>query len=332
RRVQRLLAVYSPRDRRLDRPEGRVDWLASRLASVGQAQPVYVGEVSGVGLGREERAALLGWCDWIAQQADRFAHAHLDEADRAALAPDLARLARLGADYRGRHDVGLRRRWAHTARRSRWPFLRQVVADGLAAETSQTAVDRLPVPADRPTAFELLVLVRLLSALSEAPPAVRWLANGNGHLRLPGIHAQFQRSFAAEQVRRAAALSAPAGEAITRFQVNLPTRSDLWIGFDRPRGGFDGVLVEVKSGGPQYRDTVLQLQTYRHALPDAEVQRALVLGVVEQPAQGPLRPSQAAWLAAQASGTDDVWAFCGPDDLAAVLAAVGLIKAPLADH
>ncbi|MCA9548019.1 MAG: hypothetical protein KC613_26620, partial [Myxococcales bacterium] len=50
RRVQRLLAVYSPRDRRLDRPEGRVDWLASRLASVGQAQPVYVGEVSGVGL------------------------------------------------------------------------------------------------------------------------------------------------------------------------------------------------------------------------------------------------------------------------------------------
>ena len=135
----------------------------------------------------------------------------------------------------------------------------------------------------------------------------------------------------AEAVERAR-FEAPAGEAITRFQVNLPTRSDLWIGFDRPRGGFDGVLVEVKSGGPQYRDTVLQLQTYRHALPDAEVQRALVLGVVEQPAQGPLRPSQAAWLAAQASGTDDVWAFCGPDDLAAVLAAVGLIKAPLADH
>lgn len=323
RRARRLLGVFSQRDRILARPEGRVRWLDSALASVGATRPQYVCEVATLGLSDAERTALVGWCDWLADGLRGF-EGLLDAPTRHRIAPHVDALARLGEPLHGRHDPGLRARWAHAARRSRWPLLRQVVADTLGSESAPIRVSRLPLPADRATVFELLCLVRALKALDPAPRQLRWLVQGENTVRLPGITATFQREFRPHELTEAMQLSPVVGEAMRVFRVRQPKRTDLILHLDPPRNGFDGVLIEAKSGGVQYRSAIWQLQIYRRALEGIRPRRMLVVGVSENPAQGRLTPAQAEWIAAEARTPGDVWAFCGADDLGGVIAAAGI--------
>lgn len=323
RRARRLLAVFSQRDRVLARPEGRVRWLESALASAGSAQPQYVCEVASAGLSAAERTALMGWCDWLAHGARAF-EPLLDERTRRQIDPQLVALERLGEPLHGRHDPAIRTRWAHAARRSRWPLLRQVVAAALRSECAPVQIARLPLPADRATVFELLCLVRALKAIAPIPRRLRWLVQGQNTVRLDGISATFQRSFRSHELSAAMQLSPIAGAAMQIFAVRQPKITDLILHFDRPRNGFDGVLIEAKSGGVQYRRAVWQLQIYRRALEAIRPRRMLVLGVSENPNQGRLTPAQTEWVRAEAETPGDVWAFCGPDDLHNVLVAAGI--------
>lgn len=323
RRARRLLGVFSQRDRVLSRPEGRVRWLDSALASVGSMQPRYVCEVATAGLAKPERAALIGWCDWLANGVDGFIDL-LDAPTKKAIARPLEVLRRLGAPAHGAHDAALRVRWAHAARRSRWPLLRTVVADSIRCESEAIRVTNLPLPADRATVFELLCLVRALKAIEPAPQRVRWLVQGHNQVRLDGLRATFQRSFHGQALQAAMQLSPVAGAAMQAFAVRQPKITDLIVHFDTPRNGFDGVLIEAKSGGVQYRHAVWQLQIYRRALEAIRPRRMLVMGVCENPKQGRLTPAQVSWLQAEAKTAGDVWAFAGPADIGAVLTAIGL--------
>ena len=53
------------------------------------------------------------------------------------------------------------RQWAHVTRRSRWPLLRDVVAETLRTVFEPDALDHVPLPTDHATLFELLCLVRI---------------------------------------------------------------------------------------------------------------------------------------------------------------------------
>lgn len=323
RRARRLLSSFSQRRQILHRPEGRVRWLASAHASVGSARPRYVCEVASAGLGDAERIALMGWCDWLAAGIRGFAGL-LDEQTLRRIEPDVLALERLGAPLHCQHDHGVRRRWAHTARRSRWPLLREVVADSLRAESTPIQIERLPLPADRATVFELLCLVRALKVLAPAPRRLRWLVQGQNRIAVDGLHATFQRSFRAQELTAAMRLSPVAGAAMTVFAVRQPKITDLILHFEAPRNGFDGVLIEAKSGGVQYRDAVWQLQVYRRALEAIRPRRMLVMGVSENPNQGRLTPEQLEWIGSHAATPGDVWAFCGAADIAGVLKSAGL--------
>lgn len=323
RRARQALASFSPRRAELTRPEGEVDWLASAQLAVQGGRRRFVAQVSGVGLSRDEATALRGTCDWLAVGIDAFAGL-LDHETTTGLARPLAQLQALGAPLRRRHDPAVRRRWTRVALRSRWPLLREVCATALRAEHEPVELDALPLPQEVPPLFELLCLVRVMRTMVPRPATIRWLASADGNrLRTPGTEARIKRHFGLENVRRAAGLPEALAAAIRRFAVRLPVEADIVLRFEPPRSGFDGILIEVKSGGPQYKQTVMQLQTYRRAL---GIGRFLVLGVVEHPRQGSITDAQLDWIRAQANATPprDVWAFTAADDLPAILDAVGL--------
>jgi len=46
------------------------------------------------------------------------------------------------------------------------------------------------------------------------------------------------------------------------FGGGIPQFVDLAFDFDEPRAGFDGLIVEAKSGVQPYRHAVAQLRTY----------------------------------------------------------------------
>jgi hypothetical protein len=223
----------------------------------------------------------------------------------------------------GQHDQKVRLRWAHIARRSRWPLLRQVVADSLQCESAPIQIESLPLPAERATVFELLCLVRSLKALTPAPRQLRWLVQGQNQVVADGVSATFQRSFRTHDLAQAMALSPVAGAAMATFAVRQPKITDLILSFATPRNGFDGVLIEAKSGDVQYRHAIWQLQTYRRALEGIRPRRMVVMGVCENPRQGRLTAAQFEWIRSQAATSSDVWAFCGAADIAGVLAAAG---------
>lgn len=260
RQTRLLLTTYNARLREQDRPEGEVDWQRSLSASAGQAAMVYVQKTSQAGLGADERAALQTWIAWITIGWRQHCAA-VGELDLAAT----AELEQLCPPERFGDELALRRA-AHVARRSRWPLLRILVAESLRAKLEPEELDRLPLPAEHDKLFELLCLVRMAAAMHPAPQSLRWLdlEMSDNCVRLPSAACKYQRKFKKEVTRQAFCEAAVRG--FDAFGVAVPSIADLLWQFPDPRGGWDGVLVEVKSGGQDFNAGVEQMRVYAQAV------------------------------------------------------------------
>lgn len=330
RELVRLRSTFNPRWKILSAPEGEVDWgrTLSRAPTAGMRE--YVCRGSQTGLDEDELAALEGWARWIrARWASYCKDLRPDrspaEAD-ALLRPDSPR-----KDDASRAALS---RWAHLAARSRWPLLRSVVAETLRIALEPQRLDRIPLPSDRAVLFELLCLVRILKAFDPEPPGIRWLVHErDNQVGIPGLTAHLNLRVPQELVRRSGVYGPALVAAMERFEIrDVPYITDLVIRFDAPRAGFRGILVEVKSGKQDYRDTLYQLRLYHAALRQQHPGRWIVWGIAENPAGGDLRPEQLDGLRRGATDPagEDLWVFSNADGICPTLDTVGLRAAPLA--
>jgi hypothetical protein len=210
------------------------------------------------------------------------------------------------------------------ATRSRWPLLRNVVAETLRASFEPQLVNQLPLPADPATLFEMLCLVRVLKSLEPEPEVIRWLdvdAGGNT-IRTPGLTCHFQYTINREVMLESSEFSPGLRTAIARHNVGLPQRVDALVLFDKTRRGFRGLLIEVKSGSQRYDASLHQLKCYRAALASTIQGPLIVWGITEE-------GDAAHWIAQEspqvpAQALDDLWLFSPASAISTALAGLRL--------
>jgi hypothetical protein len=313
RQAQRLEQTFNPRLRLSDRAEGTVDWARTLARGPLRLQSEFVIHSSGIGLNDEERAALHGWTTWISNEWYEYTGGR-DSGQR---------LEWRGFEIDMEKVVGVDRlrRWAHTAKRSRWPLLRDVVAESLRPVLEPSELDRIPLPAEDATLFELVCLVRIACHFDPVPRDLNWLANeitGN-QIRLNGVRAFYQQSMTRETVLASTEYRGSIAAAFNIFNIQPHKIIDLAFDFDKPRDGFDGIIVEAKSGAQQYEVAVPQLRDYRAARPRRPQSRYLVWGVIEKPEGRDTTCDQVRKALAAAGPTEDVWLFSSADAIPHIL-------------
>lgn len=257
-------------------PAAETDWVRTALRRPMDPMPRFVVRASSSGLTDLEREALHGWRRFTAG----LWRDYTAELGVPAGAPE-------SLPWQSEEEpepVSLRQlhRWAQAARRSRWPLLREVVAETFRAAVEPESIDRLPLPSGRESVFELLCVVRLLDALHGPSGQIRLLGEGDdlAGIRLPGLTCLYQGWLGGERLCDEE-LGAPCVSALERHGVVLPRRFDALVTFDKPRAGFHGILLEAKSGAQSFADTVHQLKAYCAALREQLPGPMLVWGVVE---------------------------------------------------
>lgn len=315
--VRRLLTTYNPVWRSVAAPEGETDWVATAFASATASRRVFVSRASHAGLGDLERQALLGWLEWITR-------CWLDYT--AELGPPEGSSAELPWDTNCRDlswfEPAQLKRWAHAAKRSRWPLLRTVVAESLRCVLEPQDIDQLPLPSDPPTLFELVCMVRILRFFDAEPSFIRWIDAARGNkVRLPGLTYRTQHTLSRDHVLSTYEFDHGLRDAFASAGIRAPARVDGWLTFDEPRAGFHGILVEAKSGTQGPEAAVYQLKAYRAALQQQLMARLVVWGVTESefesPATTPHRFSPSA-------DAQDHWVFSSASEIPLVLASAGL--------
>jgi hypothetical protein len=307
RNVRRLHEMFHPRLRLSDRPEGVVDWGHTLARGPNQLRPEYVVRSSGTGLDEEEHAALRGWIRWIRQKWDGYPRSVKIESrvDWPNFAIDEQRIP---PPERLRH-------WAHTARRSRWPLLRGIVAESLRPVLEPEELDRIPLPSDQSRLFELLCLVRIARRVAPPPRELQWIsAETDNTIKLDGINVYYQQSLNRRVVL--STYEAPLASAVETFDVGIPQFVDLAFDFETSRAGFDGIIIEAKSRNPQYEKPVAQLRTYRAARPGG---RYIIWGIVENPDRPDKTFDEFQRIFAAANNAADVWVFSSADAIPMVL-------------
>lgn len=323
RALQALLATHNPRLRISDRPEGVVDWPRTLLRGP-TLVPEYVVRGSGIGLDDEEHEATLGWAAWIARDWSE----HVDRFGSAVPTVDPSTPKKLLALVSSREAATPEQllRWAHVARRSRWPLLRDLVAESLRTVLERDDVDHVPLPTDRARLFELVCLVRIASMIAPPPRELRWLdkESTTNRMELLGATCHYQQHLSREAVLSTPEYGDGLAAAVELFGLRVPAYVDVAFEFAAPRSGVDGIIVEAKSGGQGFDASVSQLRTYRRARTRRPGTRYLVWGIVENPpADAPLTHAHLdALRLAAASGNGDVWAFSGAVHIGDVLNAV----------
>lgn len=323
RALQALLATHNPRVRVSDRPEGMVDWPRTLLRGPSLV-PEYVVRGSGIGLDDDEHDAALGWAAWIARDWSE----HVDRFGSAVPTVDPSTPKKLLALASNREAAAPEqlRRWAHAARRSRWPLLRDLVAESLRTVLERDDVDHVPLPTDRARLFELVCMVRIASMIAPPPGELRWLDKEStaNRMELLGATCLYQQHLSREAVLSTPEYGEGLAAAVELFGLRVPTYVDLAFEFAAPRSGVDGIIVEAKSGGQGFDASVSQLRTYRRARTRRPGARYLVWGIVENPpADAPLTRAHLDVLRlAAASGNGDIWAFSGAEHVGDVLNAV----------
>jgi hypothetical protein len=316
RKAWQLERTFNPRLRLSDRPDGVVDWGYTIARGPRQVHSEFVVRSSGIGLDEDEMAALRGWARWISNEWLEYGHnvgveGHLDwrgfPLDEASfVTPDRLR------------------RWAHTARRSRWPLLRGVVAESLRPVLEPEELDRIPLPSERDVLFELLCLIRIAKCVSPAPKELRWLnaETADNTIRLDGTTCFYQQSLDRDAVLSTREYAGSLASAVQTFDVSIPKRVDLAFDFDTTRCGFDGVIVEAKSGTQGYDKTIPQLRTYRAARSRRDGSRYIVWGIVEDPGACDATCELVAALMKDIPEGDDLWLFSSANAIPVVLTAV----------
>lgn len=282
-RARRLFSSYNPKWRRVGAPEGETDWVATAFHSLTSPRPVYVSRASSTGLKEEEHQALVQWLGWIHRRWAAYVGAvGVPEGSQTQLP-----WRPLPEALQEEPDSRLLKRWAHTAKRSRWPLLRNVVAESLRCAIEPQELDQLPLPTDRAQLFELLCMVRILDAVTGTPEHVRWIDHrvNKNTVELPDVRYHYQYSLGQARVLATAEFDGGLREAVKGYDVAIPERADGWLEFRETRNEFRGILVEAKSGAQAPDATLHQLKCYRAALSDQpdSAGRLLVWGIVEEP-------------------------------------------------
>jgi hypothetical protein len=312
-----LLKTFNPGWRLSDRPEGMVDWGRTLARLPVGARQEYVIQSSHVGLTAPERAALLGWARWISAEWRAYRERY-QEPWKHELKPLL--VAAGAADLPVPADDALRS-WLHIARRSRWPLLRNVVAESMRAVLEPQDVESVPLPASRETLFELFCLVSVLKAFVPRPDALRWVDREctNNRIELDAITVTYQKTLSSDAVLASSEFADGLADAHRKFVISPPNRIDLHVKVrGAPAEKLQGIVIECKSGQQAFAAAVPQLKVYRAAVPRGAEERLLVWGIVEQPAD--LTDAQLSWMKQQRDETNhDVWAFSSVDNVERVL-------------
>lgn len=309
--AQRLIETFNPRLRLSDRPEGVVDWGQTLSRGFFQVRREYVVRSSSIGLDENERAALSGWIGWVKEQWAQYAEYLGRDCD-----------IEWPAFAAGMEPPFPLERWAHIAKRSRWPLLHGVVAESILPFLEPDELDRIPLPSKEPTLFELLCLVRVARCLAPLPRELRWLSKEtDNEIKLDGVRIWYQESLDREAVLNTYN-EAGLALAVEEFGVGTPKVVDLAFDFDPARSGFKGIIIEAKSGTQEYKHTVPQLRTYQAARPRAPGGRYIVWGIVKEGAD-PIPSKLYDWFAS-ADQNSDIWVFSSADAIPTVLAASGV--------
>lgn len=288
-----------------------------RAHAADEARHEYVVRSSAIGLNEEEHAALCGWIRWIETEWAEYTQ-YVGLQSRIKW-PNFA------AEVHGPFSTERLRCWAHVARRSRWPLLQGIVAESLRPVLEKDELDRIPLPSDEATLFELLCLVRLARNVAPLPRELRWLIpdeKTNNQITLDGVRIRYQEPLGSDSVL--ATYEPELASAAKFFDLGTAKRIDLTLDFDPKRADFDGIIVEAKSGAQQYDATVAQLRTYRAARRRRTHSRYLVWGIVQKPQRVDATAEDFRMLFATASPKADVWVFSSADAIATVLRASGI--------
>lgn len=312
RHAHRLLLTHNPTWRLVESPEGETDWIASTFQSMTSRRPTFVSRASRAGLGSDEREALVGWLTWVVSASSEYPAPPQTGGFEWAAAQ--------GANIDGRRL----RRWAHTAKRSRWPLLRNVVAESLRCVLEPQELDRIPLPSEHARLFELLCLVRVLQGLGDKASHVRWVDKdaSENKVQTGSLLCWLQRSLPRQDVLATSTFDG-VREAMELYGVRAPKYVDLWIEFGEPRGGFTGILIEAKSGTQGPDAALLQLLAYYGVLRTRRSGRLLVWGIVETE-----QPNTEVVLSTArvdpSDSSDDLWVFSSADQIPRVLRTLGL--------
>jgi hypothetical protein len=317
RNAKRLIQTLNPRLRLSMWPDGVVDWGQTLARSPYGTRQEYVVRSSAIGLNEEEYAALCGWIRWIEIQWAEYTQcigvqSHIQWPTFAS-------------EMQGPFPAERLRRWAHIARRSRWPLLQGIVAESLRPALETEELDRIPLPSDEAALFELLCLVRLARNVAPLPRELRWLIPEEeirNQITLDGVRIAYQERLGSDSVL--ATYEPELASAAKFFSLATAKRIDITLEFKPRRADFDGVIVEAKSGAQQYDDTVAQLRTYRAARPRRPGSRYLVWGIVQKPQKVDATAEVFEKLFAAADKAADVWVFSSADAIATVLTASGI--------
>jgi hypothetical protein len=333
--ARRLSEMFTPRLRLSERIEGDVDWPRTLARGPSQFGRQYIVRSSGIEPDEAEMDAVRGWASWIDLEWKEYGkNVGIDRP---------IDWRGFGSDRRVSFPPDQLRRWAHTCRRSRWPLLRAVIAESLRPVLESDELDRIPLPSNDAILFELLCLVRIARCLGPTPADVRWLsaesdsAEASSHpsgvmvsfrpntLQLDGVTVYYQQSLRRECVDAAYERSGLPTATVERFQLHLPSRVDLAFDFEPPRSGFDGLIIEAKSGSQQFEHTLAQLLAYRAARPRRIGSSYLIWGIVEAPDRPDLTFDHLQSIFAGA-GNGDVWVFSSAEAIPVVLkAAIGIV-------
>lgn len=307
RLVTALLGTHNPRWRTSPIPYGETDWVATALLRASSVDRDFVVHTSHTGLNDDEREALLGWVAWIREL-------HHSYFLRLKLEPPA--MPTWNHPTLGAASVAELTRWARVTRRSRWPLLRNVVAESLRCLVELDLLDQLPLPTKHEDLFELMCLVRILKHLGSTDATVRWLDVESGNeVRTSDLSARYQHDLDPHATLRAGLYPPEVIAAMDAHGVNPPRRTDLLITFTTPRAGFAGILVECKSGEQDPESTIYQLLAYRSSLRTEISGPVLVWGLIEL-AMAPAFPAT--------PDGGDRWLFSSADHIPSVLATLGL--------
>ena len=156
-----LLNTFNPQWQALDVPEGHIDWPKTIRENIGRIIPVFVCDTSHLGLNPDEREALKVWINWISKEWDTY----ISEVGIPLNSEPIEPLYEVLSEIHGNTNMYTTshiHRFAHIARRSRWPLLRNIIAESFRCYLETEELDKLPLPSNRETIYEMFCLDRVL--------------------------------------------------------------------------------------------------------------------------------------------------------------------------
>jgi hypothetical protein len=202
--------------------------------------------------------------------------------------------------------------------------LRGIVAESLRPVLEPEELDRIPLPSDEAKLFELLCLVRIARCIAPPPHELRWISAdvAGNTISLDGTRVYYQQSLDRERVLATYKDEGALRPAVDLFHLRVPRFVDLAFEFETNRAGFDGIIIEAKSGSQQYENTLPQLRTYRAARTRAPGHRYLIWGIVENPDRPDISHEGLRRLLVDANQSADAWVFSSANAISLVLRAV----------